>query len=643
MRPPLCNKLLQGAVHSTTMAWNVVIAGGGFGGSSAARELERLLPKQSARLMLVNDVNFMLYTPFLPEAAAGRWSRGTWSRRCATSSGAPTCASARSPPTTRRRARSSCAPTTARPRRCATTSSWSRSARSRARCRSPGSTEHAIGFKSLADAIWLRNHVDRDARGGERDRGPGAPRGAAHLRLRRRRLRRPRGARRAPGLRRRRDGPLSAGPPARDALDPGRGDRSRPARDRPIDLADYAVRELRGRGIDIRLGTALEEAADDSTRLSTGERIPTRTVVWTAGVTPHPSLAALALPLDERGRVRVDEYMRVEGMRAASGRSATAPRSRPRRRRAPCPPTAQRRGPPGPGGRPQHRRRARRRRSGRATSPTAAASAFVNLGRYKAVGKIGRLHVPRLPRLVDGAHLPHEPDPRPRAQDPRGRRLDGRPAVPPRHRRGRLDRPSAPAQRPRSTRAAAPTARSTDEWPGGCSYVVIAVCFGLATGIIGRGQGQLVLHLVPGRHGAAAARPDRGDPLPLRARRARAPLPAAAARSTSSTSRSAPAAAPTSTCRTRRGRASRPRLPLSAQPRRATLSAARCGRSRSRSRARSGPRPASSSGRGAALATVTGTSLAGMPRLIASIRNSEVWNCSWRRTSWGRTSARTAR
>src|SRR5687767_12671533 len=53
------------------MAWNVVIAGVGFGGSSAARELERIMPKQSARLILVNDVNFMLYTPFLPEAAAG--------------------------------------------------------------------------------------------------------------------------------------------------------------------------------------------------------------------------------------------------------------------------------------------------------------------------------------------------------------------------------------------------------------------------------------------------------------------------------------------------------------------------------------------------------------------------------------------
>src|SRR5436853_7262436 len=53
------------------MAWNVVIAGGGFGGAAAARELERTMPRQSARMMLVNETNFALYTPFLPEAAAG--------------------------------------------------------------------------------------------------------------------------------------------------------------------------------------------------------------------------------------------------------------------------------------------------------------------------------------------------------------------------------------------------------------------------------------------------------------------------------------------------------------------------------------------------------------------------------------------
>src|SRR6476661_2075416 len=53
------------------MAWHVVIAGGGFGGLYAARTLERVLPRQSARVTLINDVNFMLYTPLLPGAAAG--------------------------------------------------------------------------------------------------------------------------------------------------------------------------------------------------------------------------------------------------------------------------------------------------------------------------------------------------------------------------------------------------------------------------------------------------------------------------------------------------------------------------------------------------------------------------------------------
>ena len=46
-----------------------MIAGGGFGGFYAARALERLLPANSARVTLVNEANFMLYTPLLPGAA----------------------------------------------------------------------------------------------------------------------------------------------------------------------------------------------------------------------------------------------------------------------------------------------------------------------------------------------------------------------------------------------------------------------------------------------------------------------------------------------------------------------------------------------------------------------------------------------
>ena len=47
-------------------------------------------------------------------------------------------------------------------------------------------------------------------------------------------------------------------------------------------LADYAVRELRGRGIEVRLGTTIDAVSATDATLSTGETMPTRTVVWTA-------------------------------------------------------------------------------------------------------------------------------------------------------------------------------------------------------------------------------------------------------------------------------------------------------------------------------------------------------------------------
>src|SRR5687768_14833205 len=53
------------------MARDVLILGGGFGGLTAARRLERKLAPAAAKVTLVNDVNFMLYTPLLPGAAGG--------------------------------------------------------------------------------------------------------------------------------------------------------------------------------------------------------------------------------------------------------------------------------------------------------------------------------------------------------------------------------------------------------------------------------------------------------------------------------------------------------------------------------------------------------------------------------------------
>ena len=71
MRPGLEAARRSRGVGSPPVANDVVIAGGGFGGLYAARRLERRLPRHSARITVVSDVNFLLYTPLLPGAAAG--------------------------------------------------------------------------------------------------------------------------------------------------------------------------------------------------------------------------------------------------------------------------------------------------------------------------------------------------------------------------------------------------------------------------------------------------------------------------------------------------------------------------------------------------------------------------------------------
>ena len=81
----------------------------------------------------------------------------------------------------------------------------------------------------------------------------------------------------------------------------------------PGRLGDYAAELLRRRGVDIRVSTTLEEVEPHAARLSDGTRLLTSTVVWTAGVKAHPMLGELGLPLDERGRVRVDQTLQVEG------------------------------------------------------------------------------------------------------------------------------------------------------------------------------------------------------------------------------------------------------------------------------------------------------------------------------------------
>ncbi|MCG7528347.1 FAD-dependent oxidoreductase [Streptomyces sp. OfavH-34-F] len=92
-------------------------------------------------------------------------------------------------------------------------------------------------------------------------------------------------------------------------------------------LGRYAVRELRGRNIDVRLDTRLDSCEDRIAVLSDGSRFPTRTLVWTAGVKPAPLLAATGLPLDDRGRLVCTARLTVEGTEHAwsAGDAAAVP------------------------------------------------------------------------------------------------------------------------------------------------------------------------------------------------------------------------------------------------------------------------------------------------------------------------------
>ncbi|HZU07943.1 MAG TPA: NAD(P)/FAD-dependent oxidoreductase [Chloroflexota bacterium] len=82
--------------------------------------------------------------------------------------------------------------------------------------------------------------------------------------------------------------------------------------------AAYTLRLLRQEGIAVRLATAVTRVAEDGVELAPAEntsasvRIPTHTVLWTAGVAPHPLIAALPVPRDQHGAVVVDEHLAVK-------------------------------------------------------------------------------------------------------------------------------------------------------------------------------------------------------------------------------------------------------------------------------------------------------------------------------------------
>jgi NADH dehydrogenase len=287
---------------SRTAQGGTLVLGGGFAGAYVAR----LLGKRGATI--VSPQNSMLYTPLLPEAASGTLeprhvvvplrqmcphAELVLGRVVAVDTGARTVA----------------ADTIAGSAEI----SYERLVMALGAVTRvfpvPGLVEHGRGFKDLADAIALRNHVLQRLEAAAAG-GPPSELGFVFV-----------GAGYA-GV----EALAELNDLARAALRYYPSLRDTPQRwvivdaaptilaDIPRRLGMYAARRLERRGIEIHVGETLSSYDGETAVLSDGTTVPARTLVWTAGVKASPLLGDFGLPLDDRGRVRVDATLRVEGL-----------------------------------------------------------------------------------------------------------------------------------------------------------------------------------------------------------------------------------------------------------------------------------------------------------------------------------------
>ncbi|MFG3496913.1 NAD(P)/FAD-dependent oxidoreductase [Streptomyces sp. NPDC047928] len=176
----------------------------------------------------------------------------------------------------------------------------------------PGVAEHATGFRGLPEALYLRDHITRqiELAAAEGDPAHCASRCtfvvvgagytgtevAAHGKmftdaLVRRQPVWPTGVRPRWML-------LDVAP----RVLPGLDER----------LAATADRVLRDRGVEVRTGTSVQESTSRGVRLSDGEFVRTRSLIWCVGVRPDPLVSELGLPV-ERGRLLVSPELGVPG------------------------------------------------------------------------------------------------------------------------------------------------------------------------------------------------------------------------------------------------------------------------------------------------------------------------------------------
>ena len=300
-------------VDTSKRSPRVLVVGAGFAGFHCLQTLESLLPPGAAELVAVNPTDYMLYVPLLPEVAAAILEprRVTVPLRARL----PRTQVALGNITAIDLASRTCTlvDVERRPR----TLVWDRlvlACGSVTRLLSvPGVIDHAIGFKSIAEAVYLRDHVLRQLELAELAEDPAERSarttfvvvGAGYTGTEvaaQGQLLTAEGLRHFPRLS---SGGvrwvlLDLAPRVLPGLNPS--------------LSAPAMRVLRRRGVEVRLGTTVREVTATCALLSDGTQIPTRTVVWCVGVRPDPLVEAVSLQTRE-GRVVVDERLGVPGHR----------------------------------------------------------------------------------------------------------------------------------------------------------------------------------------------------------------------------------------------------------------------------------------------------------------------------------------
>lgn len=296
-----------------TRPTRVVIVGGGFAGYNAARALLRSLRRDaSVEIVLVNRTDYFLYLPLLPEVAAAVIDP----RRVTISI-----------PATLRGVRLALGDVTAidpdqnqieytDPEGQPHVLRFDRlilAAGSVTRLLPvPGVAEHAHGFRGVAEALYLRDHVIRQVElaAASDDLDERAARctfvvvGAGYTGTE--------VAAQGPllteALRRRHSELadqkirwllLDLAPKVLPELDPR--------------LSRTADRVLRDRGVEVLTGVSVQEATTGGVHLTTGEAVPAHTLVWCVGVRPDPLVSGTGFET-QKGRLVVDTTLTVPGM-----------------------------------------------------------------------------------------------------------------------------------------------------------------------------------------------------------------------------------------------------------------------------------------------------------------------------------------